>query len=122
MDTETERAYRILLAQGLLHVKWDLNDFSDGLFLTRPWKLIQQSRRVRMAAHRAVLFHNLAIFSTADFEGFSQERFWADVDYFQRAYPNALCPYRNVFERCLRGEPICIIAPDGIGSTAERIE
>ena len=73
MDEARTRAYRMLLAQGLLHLKWDLARFYDGLSLTRPWQLLRESRSVRTAAFRAFAFHNLAISAAADFVGFSEE-------------------------------------------------
>ncbi len=112
MDEARVRAYRVLLAQGLLHLKWDLARFYRGLSLTRPWQLLRESRAVRTAAFRAFAFHNLAIFAASDFAGFSEDAFWADIDKFRRDCPDALYPYREVFERCLRGEPICIMEPE----------
>ena len=119
MDEARARAYRLVLAQGLLHLKWDLARFYGGLSLARPWRLPGESRAVRAAAFRAFAFHNLAIFAASDFAGFSEEAFWADIETFRRDCPDALCPYRAVFERCLRGEPVHIVAPDGVGNAAE---
>lgn len=67
------RAYRVLLAQGMLHLKWDLSGFYGGLSLFLPWKLLRQSRLIRIAACRAFAFHNLAIFAANDFVDFSEE-------------------------------------------------
>jgi hypothetical protein len=119
MDEVRVRAYWVLLAQGLLHLKWDLARFYGGLSLTRPWQLLRESRAIRTAALRAFAFHNLAIFASSDFAGFSEEKFWADIERFHHDCPNALCPYRQVFERCLRGEPVTIIAPGGVSQSAE---
>lgn len=119
MEEARMRAYRVLLAQGLLHLKWDLAGFYGGLSLIRPWRLLRQSRAIRTAACRAFAFHNLAIFAASDFVGFSEEKFWADIDMFHRDCPDALCLYREVFERCLRGEPVAIIVPSGVGQTTE---
>jgi hypothetical protein len=109
------RAYRVLLAQGLLHLKWDLAGLLGGLSWFRPRLALAQARAARRAALRAYAFHNLAIHSTFDFAGFSEEAFWSDIDRFRRGCPDALCPYREVFERCLRGEPVHIVAPSGVG-------
>ena len=119
MDEARVRAYRFLLAQGLLHLKWDLARFYGGLSLARPWRLLRESRAVRTAAFRAFAFHNLAICAASDFARFSEELFWRDIDSFRRDCPDALCPYREVFERCLRGEPVCVIAPGGVAPDAE---
>jgi hypothetical protein len=119
MDEARVRAYRVLLAQGLLHLKWDLARFYGGLSLTRPWRLLGESRAIRNAAFRAFAFHNLAIRAASDFAGFSEDAFWADIDKFRRDCPDALCPYREVFERCLSGEPVNIVAPGGVVPDAE---
>jgi hypothetical protein len=114
VDEARVRAYRVLLAQGLLHLKWDLACLLGGFSWLRPWRALTQARAARRASLRAYAFHNLAIRSAVDFRGFSEETFWADIDRFQRDCPDALCPYREVFERCLRGEPVNITAPDGV--------
>ena len=119
MDEARVQAYRMLLSQALLHVKWDLARFYGGLSFTRPWQLLRESRAVRTAAFRAFAFHNLAIFAASDFAEFSEDAFWADIDKFHCDCPDALCPYREVFERCLRGEPVSIIAPGGLAQNAE---
>ena len=111
LDESRKQAYRLLLAQGLLHLKWDLARFYGGLSLYRPWRLWAESQAIRTAAFRAFTFHNLAIFAASDFVGFSEDSFWSDIARFHRAYPTALCPYREVFERCLQGERINIVAP-----------
>src|SRR5262245_18176051 len=118
MDDIRVRAYRVLLAQGLLHLKWDLARFYGGLSISRPWRLLSESRAARTAALRAFAFHNLAIFAASDFAGFSEEAFWADIDAFHRGCPKALCPYREVFDRCLRGEPVNIVARSGLAPIA----
>lgn len=107
------RAYRVLLARGMLHLKWDLSGFYGGLSLFLPWKLLRQSRLIRIAACRAFAFHNLAIFAANDFVDFSEERFWEDIEKFRRDFPEAFCPYRDIFEQCLRGEPVSILASSG---------
>ncbi|XAM01397.1 hypothetical protein OT109_08380 [Phycisphaeraceae bacterium D3-23] len=106
-----------LLAQGLLHLKWDLGFVADGLAWRKPWLIPSQGRAVKQAFARAFVLHNLAIFSTWSFDNFSEERFWEGVDQFKNEYPKAICPYRNTFDRLLRNEPVNIVAPGGVGST-----
>src|SRR5947209_4900375 len=115
MEEARVRAYRVLLAQGLLHLKWDLACLLGGVSWLRPWRALLQAGAARRAALRAYAFHNLAIRSTFDFAGFSEDAFWADIEQFRRDCPDALCPYREVFERCLRGDPVYIVAPGGVG-------
>ena len=116
MDEARVRAYNVLLAQGLLHLKWDLAAFYGGIPLLRPWKLWRANRSIRRAALRTFAFHNLATLSPDNFTGFSEEDFWAGIEEFHRKFPDALCPYREVFERCLNGEPVYLVAPDGVGA------
>lgn len=122
MDHIRTQAYRFLLAQALLHLKWDLVSFRSGLSLFRPWQLLSARRRIHIAAQRAYTFHNLAIYATLDFKGFSEEWFWKDIDGFSRRFPETLCPYREVFARFLRDQPVCIIAPFGWTSTNDSVD
>jgi hypothetical protein len=112
MDEDRKRAYRVLLAAALLHLKWDLACFFGGPAWFRPYRLLRQMQRSRRAACRAFVFHNLAIFSSRDFHGFSETLFWQDIERFQREFPDDRYPYRAIFDRCLRGDPFDIIAPD----------
>jgi|GEM_PF-1846282 len=113
MDTKREDAYRLLIATGLLHVKWDLACLYGG-FSWSPWVFLSQARNARRAAYRSATFHNLAIFAAQGFLGFSEEYFWEEVDAFLRAFPESRdSNYRGIFEHALRGEQVCIIAPGG---------
>ena len=113
MEPARERAYRVLLSASLLHIKWDLACLFGGIRLL-PWAFRRQMRACRRAACRAFAFHNLAILASQDFEGFSEERFWQDVERFLEHYPESdWSDYRGMFERCLRGEEIHVIAPGG---------
>jgi hypothetical protein len=114
MEEAKRRAYRLLLAHGMLHLKWDLAGLLGGISWFRPRLAWLQARAARQAAKRAYAFHNLAIRSAFDFAGFSEEEFWSDIQKFRRDCPEAPCPYREVFERCLRGEPVNILAPGGL--------
>ena len=113
MDDLKKQAYRIILSAGLLHIKWDLACWYGG----RSWRDRKlQNEAAQRAAFRAFAFHNLAIGASADFAGFNESRFWADIEKFRSDKPNAICPYRDVFESVLRGERVNIIAPGNAGS------
>lgn len=114
MDEARMRAYRIVLAQGFLHVKWELAGLLGGFEWFRPRRAMAQVSLARQAALRAYAFHNLAICSARDFEGFLQDAFWSDIESFHRKCPNAIGQYREVFERSLRGEQVHIVALDGV--------
>ena len=114
-------AYRFLLAQGLLHLKWDLARFYDGLSLGETLELFIESQAVYVASCRAFAFHNLAICSAGDFTRFSEDIFWVGIEKFRREFPDALCPYREVFERCLPGQAVSIAAPNGVARSGEEV-
>jgi hypothetical protein len=111
MDENRKQAYSFLLSAALLHLKWDLVAFWTGLSLWRPWRLLYESRRIRRAAHRAVAFHNLAIFVTYDFSGFREDMFWKEIEEFRKRFPNDWADYRKMFDRKLAGEEVIVIKP-----------
>jgi hypothetical protein len=113
MDESRKQTYSFLLSAALLHVKWDLVASWTGLSLWRPWRLLRESHRVRRAAHRAVAFHNLAIFLTHDLAGFSEEMFWREIEAFNKRFPDDWADYRGMFDRKLAGEEVFIIKPKG---------
>lgn len=113
MDATRERAYRLLLSAGLLHVKWDLACLYGG-FSWLPWRFWRQTRCARRAAYRAATFHNLAIFAAHDFQDFSEDRFWHEIAQFSRDFPeSSWSNYRSIFEAFLRGELVNVIQPGG---------
>jgi hypothetical protein len=112
MEAERQRAYQIILAAGLLHVKWDLACWYGGFTWLLPWRWRRQVRAARRATFRSAAFHNLAIFASQGFAGFSEEQFWQGVEQFNQDFPEASgADYRGMFERCLRGEEVGIIKP-----------
>ncbi|HEY1067683.1 MAG TPA: hypothetical protein VGE52_16280, partial [Pirellulales bacterium] len=112
MDEDRKRAYRLLLAAALLHLKWDLACALGGLSWLRPRQLIGQAQAVHIASLRAYALHNLAIASQWDFHFFDEEAFWAGIDRFTLSHPAEAFSYRTIFERCLNGDPPNIVAPD----------
>jgi hypothetical protein len=114
MDEIRKRAYHVLLSAAMLHLKWDLVCWYGGI---EPLEAELQADAARRASRRAVAFHNLAISASNDFAGFSEEAFWQELEKFRCEFPDAVCPYRQIFERSLRGDSVSIIAPSGIGST-----
>jgi hypothetical protein len=115
MDTARKNAYRLVLAAGLLHLKWDLACVLNGFGWLSPRRVMLQVRAMRRAAARAYAFHNLAIFSTQEFHGFDEGMFWGDIEKFDRKSATDPSNYRLIFERCLRGEEVNIVSPNGIG-------
>ncbi len=104
MEDARKRAYRLILSAGMLHLKWDL-----ACWYTCPSRPTSvQTRSAQQAAFRSAAFHNLVTFEVADYAGFSEEQFWQGIIQFQAMFPDALCPYREMFDRCLRGELVRI--------------
>jgi hypothetical protein len=111
MDEKRDHAYRVVLSAGMLHLKWDLACLLGGFAWFNPRRALRQIRAARNAARRAVAFHNLAISAADGFSGFSEESFWDGVERFERRDPGGVSSYRELFERCLRGETVRIITP-----------
>jgi len=114
MDIDRQEAYRLVLAAGMLHIKWDLACWGNSFpwFNLFEWRLLWQQGVI--AADRSRTFHNLAISASRHFEGFSEEQFWIDVEHFHDRHPETnWADYRGIFERCLRGESVEIIRPGG---------
>src|SRR5262249_22979082 len=113
MDESRRRAYEVVLSAGLLHLKWDLACLTGGFAWFNPWRAVAQIRAACRAAERARTLHNLAIFASRDLSDFSEDAFWHDVARFGREHPDAICPYRNIFDQSLRGDEVRIVAPYG---------
>ena len=112
MDSNRQQAYAFLLNAALLHLKWDLTNFWKGMDW-RPWRFIEQSRRVKRAARRAIAFHNLATFMAHGMEAFEEDRFWREIQDFTEQFPEDSAKYRRMFDRKLAGEEVMIIRPGG---------
>lgn len=108
MDENRKKAYLFLLCAALMHLKWDLVGFWQGLSLWRPWRLVRDSHFVRRAACRAIAFHNLAFFLSCELAGFSEEMFWNDIEEFSNKFPRDFADYRDVFDRKIAGEPTSV--------------
>jgi hypothetical protein len=114
MEAARKEAYAFLLSAAMLHLKWDLVRFWHGLGWWTPWRLPEDLRRIRMAAHRAVAFHNLAVFLTLDMEKFNEDTFWREIEEFSLRFPEAeLANYRGMFEKKLAGQNVLVIKPGG---------
>lgn len=98
------RAYRALLSVAVLHMKWDLACVEGGFSWLKPWELIAQIRAVRTAAYRARAFHNLAIYVARDFDGFHEDQFWQEIDWFHRKCPSDRSRYRDLLDTFLEDE------------------
>lgn len=99
MDERRKHAYRFLLY-------WAMLDIRPITWLPRSWfKLfspmfwVRDMRRVRQAGAIGDWMHNLALFSSLDFNNFDEEWFWRDFQSLSERYP--VSQYRSVFEQRL---------------------
>src|SRR5262245_49373539 len=113
MDENRRQAYGLVLSAGLLHLKWDLACLTGGFAWFNPRRAIAQIHAACRASDWARTFHNLAIFASQEFSGFSEDTFWDEIEQFKREHPDAICPYQNIFDRSLCGDEVHIVAPNG---------
>lgn len=61
-------------------------------FLLRRWS------HVRYCGHLADALHNLAFFSSWDYEGFDEDYFWSDLESLESRFPGSTASYRGRFQ------------------------
>lgn len=93
-------AYNYLLYSAMLEIR--------GLqSVTHPWprwRLISPrywSRKLRFIRYCGALadaLHNLAMFSSYDYDHFEEDRFWAEIDRIRRQFPGMADHYRGRFD------------------------
>ena len=62
----------------------------------RYWR--QELRFIRYCGALADAIHNLAMFSSYDYERFEEDTFWADIDRVRARFPGMADHYRGRFE------------------------
>ena len=110
ISEESARAYRIVLAAALYHMRRDLACVLGGMSWWRPMLLRNQLRAVCVSAYRAYAFHNLAIYAARDFRGFREDYFWETIDWFHAECPKVGDRYRELFDFALTGKSVDIVA------------
>lgn len=104
MDDHRKNAYRYLLYRAMLEIRpiaWVR--WFHGWRVLNPLHWRWQFRRVRYAGSLADWLHNLALFSSLDFERFDEDWFWRDLEYLSKGYPNfEPTRYRVIFEGRLK--------------------
>jgi hypothetical protein len=104
MDDRRKNAYRYLLYWAMLDIRpiaW-LRWF-HGWRVLNPFDWRWKFRMVRYAGSLADSLHNLALFSSIDFEGFDEDWFWKDLECVNTRYPDfAPGRYRGIFEERLK--------------------
>lgn len=100
MDEQRKRAYRYLLYRAMLDIRsiaW--------LRMSNPLHWRRELRRVRRKGALADWLHNLALFSSLNFERFDEEWFWQDGRSLMERYPGFdLERYLQDFDRQLLEE------------------
>lgn len=118
MTEDRKKAYRFLIAHAMCSFRTLYGNGPDvgyyrqrgfwGLFrryTPKPQMSLEEyERRLNAVYVLADAFHNIAIFSVDDFDGFDEERFWRDVaaasqDYdfyteYQKRFQAALAQFR----------------------------
>ena len=103
VDPKRKLAYNYLLYSAMLEIR--------GIeSVTAPWPRwriispfywIREFRLVRYCGALADALHNLAFFSSYDFESFDENAFWADIERFRSRFPDMADNYRTRFEQRL---------------------
>src|SRR5262249_45090672 len=100
MEPNRKRAYRYLLYSAMLEIR-QLAWMQVGLSrLLLPRQRHEKVSRLRRAGVVVDWLHNLAFFSAVDFERFDEDRFWRDLEGYQRRLPDfELRAYRRLFDQ-----------------------
>jgi hypothetical protein len=102
MTEKSKAAYRDLLYVAMLAIRNDCQsrDEESG----NPFKWRRQFRRSRIAGATADWMHNLAAFSSRDFDFFDEDYFWAEhLQLCRRFSGERLERYRDILEKYLAG-------------------
>jgi hypothetical protein len=111
MDEQRKGAYRFLLSAAMCDIKIQLSCLYRVSWL--PWRALRQIRSAKRAFRLSIAFHNLADFATREFVGFSEEKFWTDIDWLEAGNGWSYHDYRDLFHRFLEGEQLFVSAPNG---------
>jgi hypothetical protein len=106
VDDQRKHAYRYLLYWAMLDIR-PLGWLRWSWF--RAWNPSywrQELRRIRCAGAIADWMHNLALYSSVNFQGFNEEWFWRDFESVRTRYPEfGLERYRNLFDQRVSARP-----------------
>ena len=96
MDENRKSLFREILYWGLVEIRLAT---SPRGFTINPVALWQRHKRIGFAHELAEWLHNLAQFSSLDFERFDESRFWEDYNVFRLKYPSD--KYQSSFDRTI---------------------
>ena len=77
MNNSDKYAYRRLLYWGMIQIRG-----ASGFASANPLKVLEVSRALKRSGAIAHWLHNLAMYSSSDFDGFDEDAFWQDYEYF----------------------------------------
>ena len=97
MDAYRKNTFRELIYWGLVEIKLAT---SPRGFTINPVELWQRHKCIAFAHETAEWLHNLAQFSSLDFERFDESLFWKDYGVFRKKYP--LDEYQSLFDKTLQ--------------------
>ena len=99
MEEHRKNAYRYLLYWAFLEIR-SLSWHSTGFFrMLNPLEWRRGNGRIHRAGNIADGLHNLAMYSSSNFEGFDEERFWRDFENSGRHHPEYdVDHYRRIFK------------------------
>lgn len=104
MDENKKRAYRFILYWATLYIRTGQND--SFLNVINPIYWLRLKRYLQRTGVIANWLHNLAYYSSFDFEGFDEELFWRDYESFNKRFPKLyLEEFKNVYEQKLQKQP-----------------
>jgi hypothetical protein len=102
MEPYRAAAYRHLLYWAMLDIR-RLSSIRLGSKWWNPFRRTMLVRESIRAGEIADWLHNLALFSQADFDGFNEDRFWNEYEWYRQRNPDFdSYGYRDQFERFMR--------------------
>ena len=103
MNDQTKAAYRHLLYVAMLATRNYCQ--SRGRVSRNPFVWRRQYHDSRIAGRLADWLHNLALYSSLDFAGFSEEHFWREHGSICQHYPGTgFERYREIFDEYFTGK------------------
>jgi hypothetical protein len=104
MDENRKSAFRYLMYWAIVLDVRPVAWFSiRWLHIWNPFYWRRELRRIRYAGAVADWLHNLALFSSLEFERFDEARFWKDLEFLEEYYPEFLpSRFRKIFDERLR--------------------
>ena len=105
MDEQRKHAYRYLLYWAMLDIR-PLAGLGERWFgWWNPFFWRKEVRRIRCAGAIANWLHNLALYSSVNFDGFNEHWFWRDFLALKKRYPEfGLQRYLSLFEQHLESD------------------